>query len=175
MAELLGVDDTLNSLVACVCAALESDGRPTCECGTTIGSPAISICCECEPGVSGELWGSLVRVYRAGRTSYDQATLPQRPCAPADWAAEYRLTLARCFPTIDEDGDLPSAEDRSAAAAALHADVATMHRAMHCCQDVEPPQVVSIEVQTDPSGGCSFLVATVRAPVSLSAPKNALP
>lgn len=172
MAKLLGIDDTLAALVGCVCSELADAGRPTCECGTTIGIPQIATCCECQAGVSGELWGHLVQVYRSDMVNYGQSNVPQRPCAPAEWAAEFTLTLARCFPTIDEQGELPDPEERAAVARTLHADVAAIHRALHCCVDTEPVNVVNIRVDTEPTGGCSYLVATIQAPVSLRPDAN---
>lgn len=169
--ELLGIDETLNALIGCVCAALEEVGAPVCTCATTIGTPAIGRCCECGDGKEGELWGNLIRTYRVTEAGYADAR-PQKPCTPAKWAAEYQITLARCFPTLDERANLPSPEDRSAAATALHADVATLHRALHCCTETEPPYLNRIGVESDPEGGCSFLVASVSVPVSMKPGKN---
>lgn len=167
---LLGIDDTLHELLQCVSQALADDEAPVCSVGGTLGQPAIASCCDCGDG-EGELWGNLVRVYRSQQAGLADAP-PQKPCLPAHWSAEYRITLARCFPVIDESGELPSVEARTEATARGHADVATVHRAIHCCGETEPPYLVGIQVETDPAGGCSFLVATVRVPVSLHKRQN---
>lgn len=173
---LLGIDDTLHELLTCVSARLDSSGSPVCSVGASVGMPAIASCCECgdaaDGGGEGELWGHVQRVFRSTEAGVSQA-IAQKPCAPSQWAAEYLITLARCFPVIDERGDLPAVDDRTSAAGDTHADIAAIQRALHCCTATEPPYLESIAVQTDPQGGCSYLVATVRVPVSMRPGDNA--
>lgn len=171
---LMGIDETLKALVACVCTALEDSEAPVCICSTTVGNPMISTCCECDSGQSGELWGNFVRLYRGDRISGGEVQA-QRPCAPANWVAQFQITLARCFPTIDESGEIPDSEDQAQAAQGIHADVAAIRRAIHCCQETEPATLEAINVQTDPTGGCSFLVATLNVPVSMRMSDNERP
>lgn len=168
---LMGIDQTLHALISCVCEELEKSEAPVCVCSTTIGSPMIATCCECEADKNGELWGNFLRLYRGDRQTGAEVQ-PRKPCAPANWVAQFQITLARCFPTIDENGELPSAEDQSDSARSLHADVAAFRRAIHCCQDTEPATLEAINVQTEPSGGCSFLVATLNVPVSMRLDDN---
>lgn len=167
----MGIDDTLHSLLGCIEAELEEAGVPVCTVGSTIGNPAIANCCECTPGVTGELWGNFLRLLRYAEEGYNNAP-PRKPCAPVQWAAEYQVTLARCFPMLDEQGELPSAEERGGAAASMHTDVSVIHRALHCCTETEPPYLAEVNVTSDPEGGCSYLVAIVRVPVSLHPSKN---
>lgn len=161
-----GIDATLQALLACVCDALDAAEASVCTCSTTIGDPMIIDCCECQAGKGGELWGNFLRLYHGDRTSGADVT-PPRPCAQVNWIAQYQFTLARCFPRISEDGEIPDADSQADAAAQLHADVATMARAIHCCTDTEPAYVETVNVISDPSGGCSFAKMTVRVPVSI--------
>lgn len=163
----LGIDDTLNALLACVSDAL--DPAP-CSVSTTVGTPAIGDCCDCGDG-QGELWGNLNRVFRYEERGIIDATM-QKPCAPVQWAAEFRIALTRCFPVMDQYGRV-SAEAQAEAASRLHADLASFHRAIHCCGETATPYLADIGVETDPEGGCSILVATVRVPVSLKPSMNA--
>lgn len=169
----LGVDETLAELLACICEKFEDEGAPFCKCSSTIGVPVVAQCCECSDGVTGELWGSLGRIYRRGTNGpgYPQ-TGTMKPCQQSEWVAEYNLTLARCFPTLDNLGQLPSSEDQAAAALALHADVSTLERAIRCCALPEAAYAAQIQVINDPSGGCSYLTAIVQVPVSLSRSDN---
>lgn len=168
---LKGIDDTLTALVNCVSDELDESDAPVCLHSNTIGTPAIASCCECTPGKSGELWGNFLRLYQGHRETGVQVQ-PRKPCAPATWVAQFQITLARCFPTLTDQGELPHHEDQAAAAMELHADVAAIRRAIHCCQDTEPATLEAINVQADPSGGCSYLVATLTVPVSMKTDDN---
>lgn len=168
---LKGIDETLTTLLDCIDLALRDDGVPACVVATSVGDPVISNCCECAAGVSGELWGQFKRVYPGDRVSGAE-TRGRKPCAPVMWVAQYQITLARCYPTIGERGEIEP-QDRSEAAAALHADVATIQRALHCCDAMEePPYVEQVVVSADPSGGCSSLNVFVRVPISMSRSNN---
>lgn len=171
MATLLGIDETIDAIRECVCISLEDAERPVCECYTTIGEPVIGTCCECRKGVSGELVANLQATFRLDRRTLQQGQ-PGRSCAGALWGARFQLTLARCFPTLDEHGELPSTSALEEAAARLHADAALIQRAVTCCGDVDDAIVESVQVQRDPEGGCSTLVATILAPVSMTAARN---
>lgn len=172
---LNGIDDTLHLMLACIDEALREDEAPTCVVATTIGEPVIATCCECAGGANGELWGSFRRLYHGDRNNGNE-TRARKPCAPAIWWAQYQITLARCFPTVDEHGEVPDPQDRSAAAQELHADIATIQRALHCCTITEePPYIEQSTVTTDPAGGCSRLTVMVRIPVSINRALNTRP
>lgn len=169
----IGIDATLEALLDCICAGLADSGRPVCSCAATVGTPVISLCCECEAGEGeGELWGNLLRLYRGDNTSGADAA-PTKPCAPVRWVAQFSVTVSRCSPVLDERGELPDPDARAAAAAQLHADVAALTRAVNCCPLDEPAYLEQVSVDVDPSGGCSYLMATVRVPVSVAAAANA--
>lgn len=166
----LGIDETLAILLDCIAAELKKSDAPVCSISATVGSPTFALCCDCGNG-EGELRGHLLRTYRADKNTLAD-TVPVKPCIPVTWGAQYEITLARCFPTIDERGNLPDTEDLTSAAAKLHADTAAIHRAIHCCADIEPAYLEQTSVVNDPEGGCSYLIATVRVPVAMSTAKN---
>lgn len=173
----LGIDATLNALLSCVCEALEASGVPVCICSTTIGEPVSPLSmaiaeCSCGGSSSGEAWGALQQVYPVDRQTLGQAQVARRPCAGGQWGARYIITVIRCFPSIDENGDLASPEEQAASAAELHADAAAIHRAIVCCADVEEVLVETIGVIIDPEAGTSRLTASVVAAVSLAARDN---
>lgn len=169
---LLGVDETAAALLDCVMTRFEEEEAPFCVGGVTVGMPVIQSCCDCGDG-EGEAWIHLVRVFRVSGASLQDAT-PAKPCQPAQWAAEFTITLARCFPTIDETGEVPPVEDRTEAAGRFHRDAATLFRAVHCCEGVEPARITQIQAQTNPEGGCSFLASTIQVPVSLAYAANVI-
>lgn len=172
---LKGVSETLSVMLSCIDTALTESGAPVCVVGTTIGDPAISQCCECAPNTTGELWGSLRRLYPGDRDTGAEVR-SRKACMPGYWFAQYQVTLARCFPTLGEDGELPDPVDRSKAADTLHIDAAEIRRALQCCTEPDDlPTVQQITVTTDPAGGCSKLTATVIAPVSMSRAHNQRP
>lgn len=172
----LGIDATLNQILACVCAVLAEEGAPACDCYTTVGDPVetIGLCCACKEGM-GSLRGSLMRIYRGDRTNGADSSVAAKPCASANWVAQFNVTLARCFPTLDTKGNVPSGEKTAAAAEVFHADAAAIMRAIHCCKLPEAGYVEQVNVQQDPVGGCSYLVVTVRVPVLIRADANPRP
>lgn len=177
----LGIDQALDALIACVSDALLASGAPVCAAFSTVGTPIISLACACkiqavdengEPVTlrgEGALAGRLVSTFRADKQSLQQ-TQTRRPCDAGQWAARFALTISRCYPTIDQKGNLPSPAAQSAAATKLHADTATLKRAVSCCGVGAIVETVSVEV--DPSGGVSSLVAMVLVPVSMAVALN---
>lgn len=164
-----GIDETISAVRDCVCAALEAAEVEMCICSSTVGTPVIAPVCECN-----ELWANLIRIFRADRNTLSD-TVAVKPCAPATWAAQVRITFARCFPTLTDMGELPSPEALDAAASVAHADAATMIRAAHCCTDTEPVYVEGVDVSNDPSGGRSYITMTIRVPVDITKSANAYP
>lgn len=153
-------------LLECVTDALSDAERPVCKSYRTVGTPVIARCCDCEdddfPG-EGELSIHFRRLFDA-----DASTLIEvqrvRPCKGGPVAAQYRLVLARCFPTIDEYGELPSEETLEAAAAEQHQDVDLMWQALACCTGMDV-RVDDISVDLGPKSGCSLIYADVTAAV----------
>ena len=160
----LSIDGALNEAVNCVYTELPVT---PCTVGTTVGVPIMDTCCECETGSNGALWGHLIDI-QPGDTYTGDARTRRKPCAPVFWWATFRVTLFRCFPTIDERGEIPSAEELTETAADAHLDAAAMTRALHCCSiGGEPVILDAVTVTSDPSGGCSMLSALFKVPVDI--------
>jgi len=172
----LGIDETLQTLLSCVCAKLTELGVPACSCFATVGNPteSIGLCCSCPSG-TGELRASLTRVYRGDRTNGADSSVAAKPCAPVNWVAQYSVVLSRCFPKLSTSGNLPTGEKTQEAAAGLHADVAAMMRAIHCCVLDEPAYVEQVAIEQDPQGGCSYITLSVRAPITIKGASNLHP
>lgn len=156
---------TSTTLLDCVCDALATAGRPVCSCYATIGAPIIANCCECATDTTGEAVISFERMYEA-----DPQTLLQvdrvRPCKGGIKVAEFNLFVSRCYPTLDEQGNLPTPEEQDEAALNLNTDVEIVWHALTCCGHDSPLRVIEIVVDSDPEGGCSALSARVAVEVT---------
>lgn len=162
------LSETAQKLLDCVCDALDADLRPVCKCYQTVGTPVIVTCCECDDeGTNGELSIHFRRLYDA-----DPSTLNEvqriRPCKGGVTAAQYRLVLARCFPTITERGELPSVEYLEESADNLQRDSELMWQALACCTGMDI-RIDDVSVDLGPSGGCSIVFADVTAAVRVPA------
>lgn len=162
---------TMDDLVECVRVALEGIDRPVCDSGTTVGPPVVGLaqCCDCgcaDCG-SGQVSAFLERVFPADGDTLQQATRVEN-CRPGVTAADITVVVTRCYPRIDETGNMPNLETTSTAADELNIDVATVWQALKCCG----PKIVFREsaVDSDPDGGCSAFAVRVTVPVSLLPP-----
>lgn len=156
----LALNDVVDTALACVCEKLTEAGRPACNCYPVVGAPVMSFCCECgAPGQSGEL-----RAYVENLYPVDGSTLFASPrietCRRGPWAVDLALSLSRCHPTIDEQGNLPDPADLEQAARDLHTDIEIIRKALTCCDGI---RLVwrSLGVENDPEGGCSEITARV--------------
>lgn len=146
-----------HNLLSCVCDALADAGRPTCDCGLTVGPAAVGVVCECGTRAnpaSGALYVHLVSMYAADPTSLLRINQVY-PCRQPAVAAEFDVELFRCYPTINERGESPTADEQTEASETLLADVQDMWRAVTCCDGMRIlPGNVSID---EPEGGISLI------------------
>lgn len=165
MADSLSV--AMDSLLSCVCEALENIGRPTCDCGLTIGVPAQGPagCCECDTGVGGHVSGFLERVYPADATTYEQVTR-REDCRPGATAADISLVVVRCYPSMDDQGNMPTLETTTEFAHNLNTDMTAVWSGLKCCGT----QLVIRDsaIQGDPEGGCSGFAIRVSVLVNMN-------
>lgn len=154
----------IDALLACATSALEAALRPVCACHQSIGTPMWSPCCECDSRNStGTLSAWLENMYPADANTLLPVTRTET-CRRGAWAADIAIQLSRCFPTVDEHGNLPSTEDVDAVARSLHEDAVVVRRAITCCGDVRL-RWRTLGVEAEPEGGCSYLVARVTIEV----------
>lgn len=157
----------MDALVACVCEALEVVERPACDCGLTVGVPAQGPagCCECGAGVGGNVSGFLERVYPADPTTYEQ-TAPIFPCRPTATAADISLVVVRCYPSMDEQGNMPDLETTTEFAHNLNTDMAAVWSGLTCCGT--KLIIRDSAIQGDPEGGCSGFAIRVSVLVNMN-------
>lgn len=162
--------ETAQRLLTCVQEALAADLRPVCSAYQTVGTPIILTCCDCEEegeSANGELSIHFRRLFDAESSTLNEAQRI-RPCKGGVTAAQYRLVLARCFPTIGEDGELPSHEFLDDAALDLQRDTELMWQALACCTGMDL-KIDDLSVDLGPRGGCSIVFADVTAQVLVPA------
>lgn len=157
----------MDSLTECVCAALESIDRPTCHCGLTIGVPAqgVGACCECDDTAGGNVASFLERVYPADPTTWEQ-TSPQYPCRDNVTAADISVTVIRCYPSLDEQGNMPGLDVTTDYAHNLNTDMSAVWTALKCCGT--KLVIRDSAVESDPEGGCSGFVIRVSVLVNMN-------
>lgn len=158
---------TMDALVACVCEALEAIDRATCQCGLTIGVPAQGPngCCQCDNDTAGgHASAFLERVYPADPTTFEQVTRIEN-CKQGPLAADISVTVVRCYPSMDEVGNMPTLEETTPFAHDLNTDMAAVWNALKCCGE----RIVIREsvVEGDPEGGCAGFAVRVTTFVSM--------
>lgn len=162
------LDTTAQQLLACVCEALAAEDvdRPVCSCYKTIGPPVIGLCCECSSGTTGEATIHVEQVYDCDSETLEQVTRVH-PCRRGTTAADMTIVVTRCYPTIDEQGQMPDTDDQDVAATSMHDDIGVVFKALTCgCADIRLT-VRNIAVDAPPDAGCAVLVARVTAEVKL--------
>lgn len=141
------VHEVAEQLLGCVCAALDDvaavnpqlAGCPTCRTCVVPGTPAWDSCGECCGGdgeVGGQLSVSVARMWSSTHEAFpaeDRTVRDARGCRFPVTAVEYVVTLLRCAPIPDDQGNPPSCEELTESAQQLHADAVTVAQAVLCC------------------------------------------
>lgn len=161
---------TMDALIACVCTALDDIDRAVCQCGLTIGVPALGPagCCECDEGAGGSAAAFLERVYPADPTTFEQVAVLAN-CKPFSTAADISVTVVRCYPSLSDVGNMPNLDTTTPFAQNLNTDMTAVWNALKCCGE----RLVLREslVEADPEGGCSGFAIRVSVMVSMPQPE----
>ncbi|MFI2300176.1 hypothetical protein ACH5AL_15235 [Actinacidiphila glaucinigra] len=167
------IHDLAESVLACVCAALETtaaevDGQPGCpDCAACLvpDSPAWDRCDDpcSETATGGQLSVNVARIYPSTEfPTEDRQVRGLRGCTPPPvTAVELVITLLRCAPVPSENGCPPTCDELAAAARILHVDQVTVYNAMLCCLPGTDPTrrrgrkfVLGAQRVVGPEGGC---------------------
>lgn len=115
----------LDTLLSCYALALtEAEALPCRLSKVPTPVPALDICCECEDG-EGQAWVSFNRLVPVGEA------IRGAPCATM-FEATFNLGIARCVPSMDDEGNAPSGEELDAAVEKQMRDFLIL-RAAACC------------------------------------------
>ncbi|MGW1352838.1 hypothetical protein ACWCQE_26750 [Streptomyces sp. NPDC002409] len=168
---LLGIHELAETVLGCVCAALEEtaaavEDQPGCPCRACVvpGPPAWDGCndpCSAD-GAGGQLTVHVAGTHpTAAFPSRDRVVVGGRNCVPpAATAVELVITLLRCAPMMDERGCPPSCDDLADAARTVHVDAATIYNALLCCLPTTgtrrrgPVFTLGEQRVLEPAGGC---------------------
>ena len=139
-----------------------------CKVYQSLGTPVIFTCCECDDeGANGELSIHFTRLFDADAQTLEEV-LRTRPCRGGAIAAQYRLVLARCSPTIDEHGEIPDPQEIADSSVLQMLDSELIWRALSCCTDLQI-RIDDISVDLGPMGGCSIIFADITVQVQIPA------
>lgn len=122
------------------------------------------MCCECPSGATGDATVHFRSLYPAERDTLQPARIFSTCKRPGFLAADFTIVVTRCYPTIDESGNMPDPTEQDDAATLMHADVATVFKALRCCTDMRMI-IRSIDVDAMPEAGCAALAARVTVEV----------
>lgn len=167
--------ETLNHaaqrVLECVSDALDDVMRPVCKVYQSLGTPVIYTCCECDDeGANGELSIHFTRLFDADASTLEEV-VRTRPCRGGVIAAQFRLVLARCAPTIDERGEIPDPQVVADAAVEQMWDSELIWNTLACCTDLRL-RIDDISPDLGPMGGCSIVYADIT--VEVEVPKSPL-
>lgn len=142
-------------LLECACDALGvlGQGYP-CHCGITSGDqPQWGYCTDC--GNTGTCGMGFIRPGSAFRySSFPNQDDTADGCA-GPMAYELQVGVVRCFPTIEEDGSMPPAEETTTASLMLIEDMIALRTAIECCDSKYLKNIFLGAWQTSgPQGGC---------------------
>jgi hypothetical protein len=136
-------------LLDCVCASLEktSCGCP-CRAFVASGTVAWDSCCD-----GGQLWVGVDRIYAYGTFPAPAGIVT---CSPP-LATDIVIGVLRCAPTINDQGEAPSAAALSASSAQVYEDAYAVTNGVLCCLTPtarQRPFVMGNQRPIGPQGGC---------------------
>lgn len=86
-------------------------------------------------------------------------------CRTGGWAADITVIVTRCYPTLNEHGEIPFVEDTRTYAEALHDDLQIVLRGIICCTGLRL-LIRDTAVDGDPEAGCSVFAIRVTVDVT---------
>ena len=154
-----------DDVLACACSALDEMSVCGCPCRIFVaaGPPVWDNCCP-----DGQLTVHLERLYVAG--NFPGSTGQSIVCS-APLAVDFNVTLLRCHPTVDDNGNPPLPQVLDNAANDIHTDLYIMVNALICClarTAKRQPFTIRNASIIGPNGGC--VAAQVQLSVQLSDP-----
>lgn len=141
----LALYDIAQTALLCICDAMDSfvgeEGVPDgygCPClqHVSAGEPSVDCCVESDC-FGGMLATWIENVFPSD--SFPSQTATFDPCKAQVWVATLVVTVARCAPGMDSNGNPASIEDLSAAGAVMAIDQAAVLQGLSCCLVADAP------------------------------------
>lgn len=135
-------------LLTCATDLLVACGRPVCRASMIPGPTAVADqCCECEDGVSGQLWVTVKSI-----TSNPVA--PSMMACAWDYTAALEVGIFRCSIAMSEQGEAPTASELDDEATLQMLDASLLREAVTCCW----PAAMNLENGTWSLGSWNALI-----------------
>lgn len=135
-------------LADCLCAEITASVPPVCFCGVLPGGQLVLDWCGCDGDACGMAWvritGIVPNLGSATATTVCLTTL----------RATIEVGIARCAPTLDDQGNPPGVAEQLAAAEQQAADMAAMLRAILCCDGIDQHAVGLAAYSPFQTGDC---------------------
>lgn len=160
----MGVDAIARAVLDCACDAFVTAQKPLCGCYATVGVPVVASCCECEAGATGHAILQVEQIYEVDQ-NLDPVTSRIVSCRKGARAVDLTIWITRCYPTIDESGELDN-DAVDVAASDVHDDMDILYRAFTCCYEGRL-KIRRVAIDSDPAAGCSLIVGQVTVEVPL--------
>lgn len=157
------------ALLLCLCAQLEEDGNPVCQCCLRPGTapPPADQCCDCGDG-QGQASVQVTRVFPSVKFPQPGIDGELTECTAIGRAAELTITVYRCVSCPDETS-FPSCDELTADSVKILSDMAAMFRAVVCCEWHEDQRIIPGEWRPiNPSGCCAGGQMTVLVDLGYS-------
>lgn len=162
-----GLQDTSDALLGAVTDALAAALRPVCKSYTSLGTPLILTCCDCDDeGTNGEVSIHFRRLFDADSSALEEIRRV-RPCKGGVTAAQFRIVIARCSPIVNDHGELPEPEEFTDAAYDQLRDTELLWQAL-ASSGLEL-RIDDVSVDLGEPGMCSLVFADVTAAVRIPA------
>jgi hypothetical protein len=158
------VPDIANALLSCLCGAVNQAPDPPEQCclriGTQVTHDADLITDLCCTGLAYVRLGNLFPTTAFPNPDTTRQAITN--CGIVSWGVELVAGIIRCAPVGDENGNMPTCEDWTAAAVQNFYDAQSLRR-MVCCFVTSVRTIslmegmsviVGTQTQGDPLGGC---------------------
>jgi hypothetical protein len=130
--------DAAQAALDCVCEQMDAladtdESYPGCPCLQIVpaGEPAIECCTEDECGSEGMLSVHVESIFPSD--NFPNPTAEHQPCKANVWVAQIVVTVARCAPTMDEQGQPYPPADITANGLLMAKDQWAVVTALSCC------------------------------------------
>ena len=125
----------LTSVLDCLCAALEEEGRPVCWCGVRPMAQIPMDHCSCDgvPGNScGQAYVNLAAMFPVDPFPRQAIALTEQ-CAGVVMGVQVNAGIFRCLPGMDAHGNPPTVLQMMTATQTQMDDMRTLLRVLMCC------------------------------------------
>lgn len=164
----MAVDEIAREVLQCVSDALEEAGRPVCASYAVVGTPVVPPGCQCDDNKDNVVHEGRAVLQFEQMYDADPVTLQKivrvRPCKRGTRVIDLTVWVTRCYPTLNEQGEL-DLDAIDLAATEAHSDVDSIWAAFNCCLGESHRVIRRVAVDSDPEGGSYLIVGQITVEV----------